>query len=669
MEQPVVGTVPHLEPLNHSTPHTHHTPTLTSPEEDTSAQTQAVLMARDPKAIKCKSCAKVLATTSSTGLVPARSSGEPQDSCVTCQQFQPLYDAMLAAEKEYASYADRRDNYRPKQDAFVNFKKTRLEFNNWLLTVETLDKASEEALHHQSNGQEQAGATDSDAQRGSKRARSSNSRLQLRTSSPNGLSGTDSLPERKRLKFSESVEFRDDYRPSNRYSRNDEAYEKGRHAPPEGSKYLDTSGSAVSFLKFTGAKKVGKGWVDEEQAKKKKKNAEDVTTQVGNENEEEDEDNAKATDSLLDPRSQRLMRRRSASTKKEWTPGQPSTAVCIENTDHAKFTRSVTASEELTPNHPMRMVENEHAEHAERPKISSTNELLAVQVLDTDDTDETLKYNGLDVTLSVEPPQASHESIGNATEAEFSGPPVDSNHDDCSTQSIIYPKLCGAAQGQDTHRQDQDAPNGGQVEPKYTHTNSGDATVVTEATTALVLARREAQAMQLTTIDPAVSPTNEEQGPVMQRVAATVQNLPEGGQEAQQRLHGGLGVAAGTVPASHDDANSHVEAKSSLAVPAYQNVEIDYSNNAQQGFASNAVPTSPTAEGGNPQPRHASDAPHPDVAASESSLYAPDAQHLPVNPVKPAPAITAAMIAGAPEIDAVGGMRVMVAREGKGQFG
>ncbi|KAH7078344.1 hypothetical protein FB567DRAFT_407697, partial [Paraphoma chrysanthemicola] len=298
-------------------------------------------MARDPKAIKCKSCAKVLATTSSTGLVPTRSSIGPQDSCDTCEQFQPLYDAMLAAEKEYASYADRRDNYRPKQDAFVNFKKTRLEFNNWLLTVETLDEA-EEALHHQSNEQEQAEATEIEAQRGPKRARSPDSRLHLPTSSLNGQPDADSLPERKRLKFSESVEFRDDYRPSNRYSRNDEAYEKGRHAPPEGSKYLDTSGSAVSFLKFTGAKKVGKGWIDvwkdedndedaqEKEGEQAKKNAEDGTTQVGNEDGKEDEDNAKATESPLDPRSQRLMRRRSASTKKEWMTGQPSKAVCTE---------------------------------------------------------------------------------------------------------------------------------------------------------------------------------------------------------------------------------------------------------------------------------------------------------------------------------------------------
>ncbi|KAF2856847.1 hypothetical protein T440DRAFT_11455 [Plenodomus tracheiphilus IPT5] len=84
--------------------------------------------------------------------------------------------------------------------------------------------------------------------------------------SPERLRRTISLPNRKRLKFSDTVEFRDDYRDSSQYLRTDEKYERGRYAPPDGSEYLDTSGSAQTFLKFTGVRRVKGDWVEVTEA-------------------------------------------------------------------------------------------------------------------------------------------------------------------------------------------------------------------------------------------------------------------------------------------------------------------------------------------------------------------------------------------------------------------
>jgi hypothetical protein len=97
--------------------------------------------------------------------------------------------------------------------------------------------------------------------------------LSLRPSPKRSLSAASSTG-RKRLKFSDSVEFHDDYRSSEQYHRPSETYVRGRNAPPEGYEYMDTSGSGLTFLKFTGMKKVGTKWVElsgEELAKQSEK--------------------------------------------------------------------------------------------------------------------------------------------------------------------------------------------------------------------------------------------------------------------------------------------------------------------------------------------------------------------------------------------------------------
>jgi hypothetical protein len=231
-------------------------------------------MTTGTRVIKCKACANVLATVTDSGLAPALSAAESSE-CETCQQFHPLYDAMEAADAEYSSFQDRRDNYRPKQDALLKVKNTRMVLNNWLMSIES--------------DPEHGRTREVDEPQTLKRARSRSLPLAQdgpthpTTTSFRKLRDSDAVPLRKRFRFAEQVEFREDYRPSQHYARGDQAYVRGRYAALENGEHLDTSGSAKTFLTFTGMKKVGKEWIDvwtddeEDKGSKGKKRAVDTS--------------------------------------------------------------------------------------------------------------------------------------------------------------------------------------------------------------------------------------------------------------------------------------------------------------------------------------------------------------------------------------------------------
>ncbi|KAF3045613.1 hypothetical protein E8E12_010623 [Didymella heteroderae] len=68
--------------------------------------------------------------------------------------------------------------------------------------------------------------------------------------------------EHKRIKFVEDIEERSEYRGTLEYYRGAKEYVPGRYAVTEGSEYEDTSGSTISFAKFTGQKKMGSKFVN-----------------------------------------------------------------------------------------------------------------------------------------------------------------------------------------------------------------------------------------------------------------------------------------------------------------------------------------------------------------------------------------------------------------------
>ncbi|KAF1838719.1 hypothetical protein BDW02DRAFT_564582 [Decorospora gaudefroyi] len=308
-------------------------------------------MANTYNPIKCKSCARVLATVSATGLSPTTSADAV--GCDTCGQFNALYDAVQAADAEWALFESKRETI-TKLCALEKHKKVRMEFDNWLMSVEapaTLKSVEHEDLPDNATAEEQDLFNSKEqVNQGIKRRRShsstalesgdSNTQDVVSGSPPHQLQGlplslrpspkhsrsSASLPERKRLKFSDSVEFRDNYRGSEEYHRPSETYVRGRNAPPEGSEYMDTSGSGQTFLKFTGMKKIGGKWVEvnEEELAKKKKDAkasaelrkieaaQKSVTQGGND--EVAAEMSQDGEALLDPRAARLARRAKGSS-------------------------------------------------------------------------------------------------------------------------------------------------------------------------------------------------------------------------------------------------------------------------------------------------------------------------------------------------------------------
>ncbi|KAH9868552.1 hypothetical protein J1614_007624 [Plenodomus biglobosus] len=237
--------------------------------------------------VQCRSCYRVLALASATGLAPEDSNAQ---GCDTCQQFGAYYDAVQTVDREWAELETKRDSLKARQIARLNHMQIHMKFDNWLIEIEAGTEHEEPQTQgcadHIMKKEQSAQSEDQQQHQGTKRAFSASppSRhtadhtlsqgppdnqareeqcvsLSLRPS-PKGLRRTTSLPHRKRLKFSDTVEFRDNYRDSSEYMRTDDKYVRGRYAPPDDSDYLDTSGSAQTFLKFTGVRRVKGAWVE-----------------------------------------------------------------------------------------------------------------------------------------------------------------------------------------------------------------------------------------------------------------------------------------------------------------------------------------------------------------------------------------------------------------------
>ena len=204
---------------------------------------------------------------------------------------------MRAADEAYFPLMDKGDKHRGKQMAVAEVNRTHMEFDNWLIDVESLatfderprardgdedheeeeEEEEEEDMPEERQRQQQKSAerarflapsfqqlNGNTSQSGARESHLSQQVLEVDGSDQSSLEqplSTKSLPDRKRLNFSESVEFRDEYRNYLEYSRSNEMYVPGRYAPPEEG-YLDTSGAEQSALKFTGMKKVKGAWVE-----------------------------------------------------------------------------------------------------------------------------------------------------------------------------------------------------------------------------------------------------------------------------------------------------------------------------------------------------------------------------------------------------------------------
>ncbi|KAF3051606.1 hypothetical protein E8E11_001432 [Didymella keratinophila] len=155
--------------------------------------------------------------------------------------------------------------------AHEQFRKSRVALENFLVSIEAPNNATCDVA--------QAGFADRIEPGSLERAREPEDVLDLGDdqgsldgTSPPGEHVTSSAPspttkrklaqtscistaERKRIRFGKDVEERPEYRGTLEYYRGAKEYVPGRYAVTEGSEYEDTSGSTISFAKFTGQKK------------------------------------------------------------------------------------------------------------------------------------------------------------------------------------------------------------------------------------------------------------------------------------------------------------------------------------------------------------------------------------------------------------------------------
>ncbi|KAI8937855.1 hypothetical protein NX059_005544 [Plenodomus lindquistii] len=199
---------------------------------------------------------------------------------------------MQTADTVWAEMEPKRDSVKARQIARLNHMRIHMEFDNWLITIEASRRREPQSQGHvdhilrrDQSGQSPYQQFQEGVKRafpgsptsqhtedrspsyefGSKEPHEQQSVLPIFPTSTR-LRRTSSIPSLKRLKFSDSVEFRDNYRDSSEYLRTDKKYVRGRYACLGGSEYLDTSGSAQSFLKFTGVKRVKDHWVEVTEA-------------------------------------------------------------------------------------------------------------------------------------------------------------------------------------------------------------------------------------------------------------------------------------------------------------------------------------------------------------------------------------------------------------------
>lgn len=270
----------HLERDLMSDSTTKPTPCLLEMEPSQQAPTNSPPMVDKPvdpaTSVRCKYCNRHFATISiEEGLV---SNDAQTQACASCKPFQSLYEALQSREKEHIALLDRGSKHHGRALAHEKLRNARVALENFLISIEALNDATSNVA--QASFASYAGAvqpefTDDPAikptpdydQKFVKAASP-----QVKSPSPRRVSPrlkrrlehnsrTTNL-ERKRIKFTESVEERPEYRGTVEFCRGHKDYVPGRHVVAKGSEYLDTSGSTLTFAKFTGQKKVGSTFID-----------------------------------------------------------------------------------------------------------------------------------------------------------------------------------------------------------------------------------------------------------------------------------------------------------------------------------------------------------------------------------------------------------------------
>ena len=226
--------------------------------------------------IRCKHCNHSFAAISvEGGLIPSI----PQEqACTSCEPFLGFYETLQTREQEHTALLDRGPKHHGRALAHDKYRNARVALENFLINIEAPDDATFEVAQagfanradpvqleckddlvevpKQGDNQQTLDGVSPPAEHILSTEASSTIKRKLARSS-----GASNL-ERKRIKFTETMEERAQYRGTLEFHRSAKEYVPGRYVAAEGSEFLDTSGSTLTFAKFTGQKKVGSTFVD-----------------------------------------------------------------------------------------------------------------------------------------------------------------------------------------------------------------------------------------------------------------------------------------------------------------------------------------------------------------------------------------------------------------------
>jgi hypothetical protein len=226
--------------------------------------------------VRCKHCSRRFAKISAEGGLNPFILHE--QACASCEPFLGLYDDLKTKQQEHMALLDRGPKHHGRILAHEEFRKARVALENFLVSIEApndasfdvaqagfANRAEPESLQRVQEpedapkvGGDQGILDDASPPGDLIPAPAASLATKRKTAHTSGVS----FMERKRIKFREDVEERPEYRGTLEYYRGAKEYIPGRYAVTEGSEYEDTSGSTISFAKFTGQKKLGSTFVD-----------------------------------------------------------------------------------------------------------------------------------------------------------------------------------------------------------------------------------------------------------------------------------------------------------------------------------------------------------------------------------------------------------------------
>lgn len=212
--------------------------------------------------VTCKGCNRQFATLSTEGrLVPC---SPEQQNCTLCEPFQKLHETLQSREQEHTALLNRGPKHLGRATAHWKYLNARVALENFLISVKAPDKTTQAAFVTHAGGvqTEREAELNGTSKHGERNGHELPTEVSPTTKRKLAQKSGGSNIERKRIKFIDTVEESPQYRSTLEYNRGAKEYVPGKHRAAEGSELLDTSGSTLSFAKFTGQKKVRSGFVD-----------------------------------------------------------------------------------------------------------------------------------------------------------------------------------------------------------------------------------------------------------------------------------------------------------------------------------------------------------------------------------------------------------------------